>query len=264
VAAVPAQMDRDTVGACLFTNHCGSDDAGLRRATGLSYCCDVVDIDVESSGHSGESEHQLSLQAKIIWQNRQANETGNVLEERLPIVRIGQHLSLRPQSASSDDVVVDSLASLLSNQCHLSKHLHTVSSYVDLASFVMIPSNGYLLESQSGSISDVEKFYVKPKTVNRGPFNDRSTTFHPKSFEAALGVPEGKPRRQAYDKIKNPATLFASPGLMHANESSVEGPGAERDITFVPHDWVYEFWSLSNWRGKVGIGKQSHLSSRCQ
>src|SRR5688572_9079436 len=104
-------------------------------------------------------------------------------------------------------------------------------------------------------MGDVKEFHVKTKAVDRCAFNNRPADTHPKSLKAALSVPEGKTRRQAHYKIENAATLLSSPGLMHANQASIQGPRPECQITLAAQDWLDQFGGFGNRRRKVGIGK---------
>jgi hypothetical protein len=49
--AIAAQVNRDAVGAGLFTNHRCRDETWFRRAPRLSHSGDVINVDVKSCCH---------------------------------------------------------------------------------------------------------------------------------------------------------------------------------------------------------------------
>jgi hypothetical protein len=82
-----------------------------------------------------------------------------------------------------------------------------------LAAFMMIPPHWNFPEPQSRSLREQKQLHVKAKADDFRGFDNWSTRFHAKRFEAALGVPKRQTSRDAYQQIKNAPTLFASPRL---------------------------------------------------
>jgi hypothetical protein len=78
---------------------------------------------------------------------------------------------------------------------------------------MMIPPHWNFPEPQSRSLREQKQLHVKAKSDDFRGFDNWSTRFHPKRFEAALCVPKRQTSRDAYQQIKNASTLFASPRL---------------------------------------------------
>src|SRR6266545_548767 len=97
----------------------------------------------------------------------------------------------------------------------------------------MVPTHWNFLESQTRAISDIKQLHVETKTIDCCSFNNWTAGTHTKSFETTLGVPEGKTGRQSHRQIKQTATLFTAPGLVHANQAAIKRPGPKRQITLV-------------------------------
>ena len=74
----------------------------------------------------------------------------------------------------------------------------------------------------------------------------------------------GKTGRQTHGQIEDASTLFASPRLMHANQTSVKRSRAKRHIAFARHDRFDQFRRFGNRRRKIGIGKQGYVTARSQ
>jgi hypothetical protein len=51
VAAIASQMNSDTIGPSLLTDHCCGYDAWLWRSSRLTHCRHVIEIYIETSGH---------------------------------------------------------------------------------------------------------------------------------------------------------------------------------------------------------------------
>src|SRR5438552_6834409 len=105
----------------------------------------------------------------------------------------------------------------------------------------------------------VNQLDVKTEPIDLRRFNQRAARAHPECFEAALRVPKRKTCRQTNHQIKHPATLFPSPGLMDADQTSIQRSRAECQVAFPFSNWINKFRYLSNRRGKIGVRKKRNV-----
>src|SRR5258705_635792 len=163
-----------------------------------------------------------------------------------------------------DRFVVNSSSRLLSNQSHFAEHPDSVAHHADFASFIVVPAHRYLLQLQPGTIGQIEQLNIKTKPVDCGGFNQRPTDTHAKGLEAALRVPKRKTRCEAHRQIEYAPALFASPGLMHANQISFECPGTESHITLTEQDRLHQLGCFGYWCRKIRVGKEGYFTTSSQ
>src|SRR5262245_21923047 len=122
----------------------------------------------------------------------------------------------------ANGAVVDAAARLLTDKSDFADHPEAITHQTYLASFVVVPTNGYFAESQSGLKREIEQFDIEPETIDSCSFDQWPARRHVECLEAALRIPERQPRRKANDEIKNPSALFTPPRLMDADQLAVQ------------------------------------------
>src|SRR5689334_1143454 len=128
----------------------------------------------------------------------------------------------RSDAGGGNGLVVDAALHLATDSADLFQKARRVAHDAQLAALIMVPTHGYLFQAKLREISDVQVFHIEAEAFDGRGFDDRAADVHTKCLEAALRIPEWKPRRQAHDEIDNAPSLLAPPGLMHADQTSVE------------------------------------------
>src|SRR5687767_2306700 len=74
-------------------------------------------------------------------------DNGLLSKEKIPSTKLKVQSSRRsPVVHGANGSIVDAATGLLPNESNLAQHLETVAEQTDLASLVMVPSNGYFAQ----------------------------------------------------------------------------------------------------------------------
>src|SRR3954447_4355869 len=90
--------------------------------------------------------------------------------------------------------------------------------------------------------SDKQKFYIKPKAVDRHDVEQRPKPFHVKGLKTALSVGKFQSGHFTDNEIHDLTALFPSPRLMSADQRAIESARAKGDIVLPATDRVDNFW----------------------
>src|SRR5438105_15329471 len=110
-----------------------------------------------------------------------------------------------------------------SQRDHFTQHSQAVAKKTNFASFSVIPAHRNLTDSQSGMLREIKQFDIERKSVKAGGLQNWAAHIETKSLEPALRIPKRQASRDAYEQVERAASLFASPRLMDANQSAVQG-----------------------------------------
>src|SRR6187549_2835834 len=81
-------------------------------------------------------------------------------------------------------------------------------------------------------LGDEEELDVKTKPVDSHQVQQRTKLLHIKCLEPALRVHEPQSRHSFDDQVHHTSALLAPPWLVRADQRTVKGPRAKRDIDF--------------------------------
>jgi hypothetical protein len=101
---------------------------------------------------------------------------------------------------------------------------------VDLAAFGMVPAHRDFAEPQPGAVREKKQFDIEGESIDASGFQNWAARVHTERLETTLRVPKRKIGGKTNKQIKNAASLLAPPGLMLANQPSIQTARAKRDV----------------------------------
>ena len=125
----------------------------------------------------------------------------------------------------------------------------------DFAAFSVIPADGDLAKAQTSAVSEKEKLNIERESLNACSFQNRATNIETERLKPALCVPNRHSSRTSYEQVENAASLFASPGLMNADQFAVERTRTKGKIDISVRDRLDHLWDFPERCRKIGIKK---------
>src|SRR6266540_3600326 len=96
----------------------------------------------------------------------------------------------------------------------------------------MVPTHRNFADAQPGALRQIKQLDIKGETIDASGFDNRATNVKPERFETALRIPKWRTSRDTDKKIEDPASLFASPGLVLTDQASVDRARTKGDVDF--------------------------------
>src|SRR5436189_4456830 len=103
------------------------------------------------------------------------------------------------------------------------QHPQAIAKKTYFATRSVVPAHRNFTDSQSGMLRQIKQFDIKGEPVEAGGLQNRAAHIETKSLEPALCVPKRQPSRDADEQVERAPSLFASPRLMDANQSAIQG-----------------------------------------
>src|SRR5260370_1775030 len=97
---------------------------------------------------------------------------------------------------------------------------------------------------------------IEGESIDASGFQNWAARVHTERLETTLRVPKRKIGGEANKQIKNAASLLAPPGLMLANQPSIQTARAKRDVDLAISNRLDHLGCLLQKRLKISIGKQ--------
>src|SRR6059058_1370375 len=110
-----------------------------------------------------------------------------------------------------------------SQRDHFPQHSQAIAKKADFATLSVVPAHRNFTDSQSGMLRQIKQFDIKGEPVEAGGLQNRTAHIETKSLEPALRVPKRQPSRDADEQVERAPSLLASPRLMDANQSAIQG-----------------------------------------
>jgi hypothetical protein len=110
-----------------------------------------------------------------------------------------------------------------SKRKYFTQHSQAILEKLNFATFSVIPAHRNFTDSQSGMLREIKQFDIEGEPVEVGGLQNWAAHIETKSLEPALRIPKRQPIRDAHEQVEHAASLLASPRLMNANQSAIQG-----------------------------------------
>src|SRR5467141_4178377 len=117
-----------------------------------------------------------------------------------------------------------------SQRDHFTQHSQAIAKKTNFTTFSVIPAHRNFTDSQSGMLREIKQFDIEGEPVEAGGLQNWAAHIETKSLEPALRIPKRQASRDAHEQIERAASLFASPRLMDANQSAIQGARPKRNV----------------------------------
>src|SRR5207248_8183406 len=144
-----------------------------------------------------------------------------------------------------------------SQRDHFAQHSQAIAKKADFATLSVVPAHRNFTDSQSGMLRQIKQFDIKGEPVEAGGLQNRTAHIETKSLEPALRVPKRQPSRDADEQVERAPSLLASPRLMDANQSAIQGARPNCNFDLAIGNRLNQFRRPSSRVEKFGMEKQA-------